>query len=73
VRFLKKVLTKKEQYAIVFSMTFYRNIPEMSELTPATLPGVALIFEYLIPFSLLAIALIKRKVNSKSAVAHQST
>lgn len=57
----------------VFSMTFYRNIPELFESIPTTFPGAALIFEYLIPFSLLALALIKRKFTSNSVGTNQST
>jgi len=56
---------------VVLSFTFYKNVPDMLISIPATFPGVALFFEYLIPTLLLIIALVKSKFvnNAKPAPA----
>lgn len=54
---------------VTLSFSFYRNIPEMLISIPATFPGVALFFEYLIPTLLLVIALIKSKISSPTNTA----
>lgn len=46
---------------LVLSFTFYKNIPDLLVKIPATFPGVALFFGYLIPTLLLLIAWVKNR------------
>ncbi|MDD3364028.1 MAG: endospore germination permease [Syntrophomonas sp.] len=52
---------------LVLSFSFYKNIPDMLTGIPQTFPGVALVFEYLIPTFLLVIALIRVKIGMKTS------
>jgi spore germination protein KB len=54
---------------VVLSFNFYRSVPIMLISIPATFPGVALFFEYLIPTMLLVIAWIKLKFSNNASSA----
>jgi spore germination protein KB len=54
---------------VVLSFNFYRSVPIMLISIPATFPGVALFFEYLIPTLLLVIAWIKLKFSNNASSA----
>lgn len=49
---------------MVWSFSFYKNIPDVLVRIPTTFPGVALLFAYIIPTLLLLIAWVRTKFGS---------